>query len=219
MAGTATIYGTPYSTYVRTVRMALEEKGAPYELVDVSVLGGEQKQPAHLARNPFGTVPAFEHDGLKLYETSAVARYVDQVFPGPQLTPEDPAERACMNQIISVIDYHGYRSIILQVVAPRLFTPLLPAGADGEAIVEAGLPTAELCLREFERMMDATLMGADPFLAGGRLSLADLYLVPVVHYLTLTPDKHLLDRHAGLTRWWRAMGERPSVAGTVPRLG
>ena len=211
---TPIVYGTPYSTYVRTVRMALEEKGAPYELVDVSVLGGEQKQPAHLARNPFGTVPAFEHDGLKLYETSAVARYVDQVFPGPELTPESPVERAYMNQIISVIDYHGYKSIILQVVAPRLFTPLLPAGADGEAIVEAGLPTAELCLDEFERMM-----GGNPFLAGGRLSLADLYLVPVVHYLTLTPDKDLLDRHAGLTRWWRAMGERPSVAGTVPQLG
>ena len=214
MAGTATIYGTPYSTYVRTVRMALEEKGAPYELVDVSVLGGEQKQPAHLARNPFGTVPAFEHDGLKLHETSAVARYVDQAFPGPQLTPEDPAERACMNQIISVIDYHGYRSIVLQVVAPRLFTPLLPAGTDKEAIVEAGRPTAELCLDEFERMM-----GENPFLAGGRLSLADLYLVPVLHYLTLTPDEGLLDRRAGLARWWRAMNERPSVAGTVPQLG
>ncbi len=208
------VYGTPFSTYVRTVRMALEEKGAPYELVDVSVLGGEHKRPAHLARNPFGTVPAFEHDGLELHETSAIARYVDQVFPGPQLTPEDPADRARMNQVISVIDYHGYRSIILQVVAPRLFTPLLPAGADGAAIVEVGRPTAELCLGEFERMM-----GENPFLAGGRPSLADLYLVPVLHYLTLTPDKGLLDRHPGLTRWWRAMSERPSVAGTVPQLG
>ena len=112
------IYGTPFSTYVRTVRMALEEKHAAYELVDVSVLDGEQKQPAHLARNPFGTVPAFEHDGVTLYETSAIARYVDQAFEGAALTPEDPRQRAHMNQIISVIDYHGYRSIILQVVAP-----------------------------------------------------------------------------------------------------
>ena len=84
------IYGTPFSTYVRSVRMALQEKGVDYKHVDVSVLGGEQKQPAHLARNPFGTVPAFEHDGLMLYETNAVVRYVDQVFPDPSLTPDDP---------------------------------------------------------------------------------------------------------------------------------
>lgn len=211
---TPTIYGTPFSTYVRTVRMALEEKQAPYELVDVSVLDGEQKQPAHLARNPFGTVPAFEHDGLMLYETSAIARYVDQVLPGARLTPEDPRHRALMNQIISVVDYHGYKSIILQVVAPRLFTPLLSADADKEAIVAAGRPTAELCLSEFERMM-----GGARFLAGDALSLADLYLVPVIHYLMMTDDKALLDRFPGLTRWWRSMNERPSVTKTAPQLG
>ena len=208
------IYGTPFSTYVRTVRMALEEKQAPYELVDVSVLDGEQKQPAHLARNPFGTVPAFEHDGVTLYETSAIARYVDQVFAGPSFTPDDPRQRALMNQIISVIDYHGYKSIILQVVAPRLFTPLLPADADKEAIVASGRPTAELCLSEFERMM-----GGARFLAGDALSLADLYLVPVIHYLMMTDDKALLDRFPGLTRWWRSMNERPSVTKTAPQLG
>src|SRR5215831_382055 len=105
---TPIVYGTEFSTYVRTVRMAFEEKSAAYNLADVSVIKGEQKQPPHLARNPFGTVPAFEHDDLKLYETSAIVRYVDQVFPGPTLTPEDPRDRARMNQIISIIDYHGY---------------------------------------------------------------------------------------------------------------
>ena len=83
------IYGTDMSTYVRTARMSLEEKPAQYELVDVSVVKGEVKQPAHLARNPFGTIPAFEHDGMKIYETSAVIRYVDQVFSGAKLTPDD----------------------------------------------------------------------------------------------------------------------------------
>lgn len=208
------IYGTPFSTYVRSARMALREKGADYRHVDVSVLGGEHKQPEHLARNPFGTVPAFEHDGVKLYETSAIIRYVDQVFPGPSLTPDDPADRAHMNQAMSIIDYHGYRSIILQVVAPRLFEPLLPPGIDKEATVTAGRPLAELCLDELERMK-----GGSPFLAGDRLSLADLYVLPVVHYLTLTPDKPLLERRPGLWSWWEAMNERPSVRDTTPQLG
>jgi len=83
---TPILYGTEFSTYVRSVRMAFEEKGAEYKLHDVSVLKGEQKQAAHLSRNPFGTVPAFEHNGLEVYETSPILRYIDQVWPAPALT-------------------------------------------------------------------------------------------------------------------------------------
>ena len=67
---------------------------------------------------------------------------------------------------------------------------------------------------EFERMM-----GDSPYLAGGSLSLADLYLVPVVHYMMMTPDKALLHRFPGLTRWWHSMNGRPSVTKTAPQLG
>ena len=81
------IYGPAISTYVRTVRLVCEEKGAHYELVEVDIMQGGNKTPEHLARHPFGRVPAFEHDGFKLYETSAITRYLDAVLPGPSLTP------------------------------------------------------------------------------------------------------------------------------------
>src|SRR5689334_23094292 len=186
---TPIVYGTEFSTYVRSVRMAFEEKGAAYQLQDVSVLKGEQKQAAHLARNPFGTVPAFEHDGLQVYETSPILRYIDQVFPGTALTPEDPKARARMNQVISIVDYHGYASIIGQIVVQRLFVALLPNGTD-EAVVKAGIPKASLCLKELAR-----IKGSHTFLAGDQVSLADLYLVPIVFYLRLTPEKELLAPH------------------------
>jgi glutathione S-transferase len=206
------VYGTEFSTYVRTVRMAFEEKGAAYELRDVSVVRGEQKQAAHLARNPFGTVPAFEHDGLAVYETSPILRYVDQVCPGPALTPEDPKQRARMNQVISIIDYHGYASMIGQIVVQRLFTVLLPNGTD-EAVVKAGVSKAQLCLQELER-----IRGGHKFLAGNQVSLADLYVVPIIFYLKLTPEKELLAPLRGLDAWWNAMSERPSVQKTAPKL-
>lgn len=208
--GNPVVFGTPYSTYVRTVRMVLAEKGVPYELVDVSVMGGEQKQPEHLARNPFGTVPAFAHDGLGLYETGAIIRYLDQVFPDPALTPEGPADRARMNQVISIVDYHGYHSMILQIAIQRLFRRLAGGDAD-EAVIATGVQKAEICLSEFERMM-----GGNPFLAGDRLSLADLYVVPVLHYLAMTPERRLLERTPRLAAWWGRMGERASVRDTVP---
>ena len=52
-----TLYGFDGSTYVRTVRMLLAEKGAQYDQVPVHVLKGEPRQPEHLARHPFGKVP------------------------------------------------------------------------------------------------------------------------------------------------------------------
>ena len=81
------VFGTPLSTFVRTTRMVLMEKGVDCEHVDVGVLDGECQGPEHLARNPFGKVPVFEHDGLTLYETNAIVRYIDQVFEGGGLSP------------------------------------------------------------------------------------------------------------------------------------
>jgi glutathione S-transferase len=209
---TPIIYGTDMSTYVRTVRMTFEEKPAQYERVDVSVVRGENKEPAHLARNPFGTVPGFEHDGLKLYETSAIIRYIDQVSPGASLTPADPRDRARMNQIISLIDYHGYPSIISQIVLHRLL-PQLVGGSDPK-VIAAGTPKAQLVLKEIDRFK-----AGSKFLAGERVSLADLYVAPVLAYLALTPEASLIAAHKGLSEWWDMIQQRSSYKKTQPNLG
>jgi glutathione S-transferase len=208
----AIIYGTEMSTYVRTARMSFEEKPAPYELVDVSVVRGEVKSPEHLARNPFGTVPAFEHDGLKFYETSAIIRYIDQVWPGAKLTPDEPRDRARMNQIISIIDYHGYDSIIREIVLHRLL-PQLVGGTD-ERVIAEGTPKARLCLSEIER-----IKGGGKFLAGDQVSLADLYLAPLLFYLSLAPEASLIAERRSLAPWWEMMQQRSSYKNTQPQLG
>lgn len=205
---TPIIYGPEMSTYVRTVRLAFEEKPAQYQMVDVSLVKREHKQPAHLARQPFGKVPAFEHDGLALYETGAIIRYIDQVFPGAALTPGDARERARMNQVISIIDYYGYTAIIANCVLQRYF------GNPDEKVIAAAVPTIELCLKEFER-----IKGSDKFLAGAQLSLGDLYLVPLIFYLQLMPEKSLLEQRKGLASWFETMSQRSSVKKTQPNLG
>jgi glutathione S-transferase len=57
-----------------------------------------------MARHLFGKIPAFEHAGFRLYEAGAIIRYVDEVFHGPRLQPDDVRGRARMNQIISILD-------------------------------------------------------------------------------------------------------------------
>ena len=206
------VFGTPLSTFVRTTRMVLMEKGVDYEHVDVGVLDGECHSPEHLARNPFGKVPVFEHDGLTLYETNAIVRYIDQVFEGSGLSPSDAKARARMNQIMSIHDSFGYSSIVLDVVAYYFFADFV--GGQNEDRLVKGKQLASICLSEYER-----LMGESPYLAGYAVGLADFYIVPTYHYLSLTPAaEELLGPRELLAEWWGRMSERESVRATEPQF-
>src|SRR5258706_15063859 len=140
---TPIIHGPAYSTYTRTARLALEEKGVAYQPDEVDMLAGATQKPAPLARPPFGKVPAFPHDDLSLYETAAIARYADEAFPGPKLQPADVKRRARMMQIISIIDSYAYGSCIgkggwQRGVAPPLGgKPGDQGGGDAMPLVEA----------------------------------------------------------------------------------
>ncbi len=64
------VFGAPYSVYLRAVRLALEEKGVPYRLEEIDIFADGGPPKDYLARHPFGRIPAFEHDGFRLYETN-----------------------------------------------------------------------------------------------------------------------------------------------------
>ncbi|MBC7799621.1 MAG: glutathione S-transferase family protein [Gemmatimonadaceae bacterium] len=209
-----TVFGPTYSTYVRTTRLALAEKEVAYDLVDVAMLQGAHQQPAFLERNPFGKVPAFEHDGLGLYETGAITRYVDRAFPGPALQPTDPRHLARMDQIMGIVDSFAYGPIVGKLVWQRMVTPMM-GGKPDDGIVAEAIPHVARALAEV-----ATLMEGGPFFAGPSLSLADLYLMPVFAYFASTPEgPGLVGVHPPLVAWWSAASARPSMAATDPQFG
>ncbi|MFQ5774820.1 MAG: glutathione S-transferase family protein [Kiloniellaceae bacterium] len=200
------LYGPPYSTCVRSARLALEEKGVAYELVDVDIFAGANREPEHLSRHPFGKVPAFEHDGFALYETCAIMRYVDEAFDGPALQPARPRGRARMTQAIGIIDCYASPTLISRIVIPRL-TKQTPD--------EAVLPDARCALAALEDLIED-----GPYLAGDAVSLADLHLVPIYHYVRQTPEGEiLLADTPKLRHWWSATRGRATVERTTPSLG
>ncbi len=68
-------------------RALLEELGADYELHVLSLKAGEQRQPAYLAINPMGKVPAIHHNGALVTEQPAVFIYLADLYPGAKLAP------------------------------------------------------------------------------------------------------------------------------------
>lgn len=206
------LYGPGYSTYTRAARLALEEKGVSYQQVEVDIFNGMPEEQR--ARQPFGKVPAFEHDGFRLFETCAIERYVDEAFEGPALQPADPRQRARMTQIISILDSYTYAPTVGQLVIQRLVTPLL-GGTPDEAAIEAALPAIGNCMATLD-----DLLGDQAFLAGDALSLADLHLAPIFAYFAATPESvPILGDKPGLHRWWEGVKVRDSMARTEPDLG
>jgi glutathione S-transferase len=61
MSALVTVFGAGYSVYVRSVRLALAEKGIDYQLEEVDVFAPDGPPPAHLLRQPFARTPAFEY--------------------------------------------------------------------------------------------------------------------------------------------------------------
>src|SRR5712692_5253436 len=110
-----------------------------------------------------------------------------------------------MNQIIGIVDAYAWPSIAAGIVFNRIVAPRLGLPVD-EAAVAAALPRARLCLSEIAR-----LMGDQPYLAGERISLADLMVIPLLYYFGRLPEGEApLGEHPTLRSWMRRIEERQS---------
>jgi len=203
------LYGATYSVYTRIARLALEEKGVSYDLVEVDVFAPGGAPPDHLRRQAFGRIPAFEHDGFRLYETCAIAGYVDEAFPGPPLMPDEARERARVRQVVSILDSYAYRPLVWDVYVERVRAHTLCRVSD-EARIAAALDRAETCLRAL-----SALRADAEWLAGVQFTLADLHAAPMVALFCLAPEgAALLGRIPGWAAWWERIQARPSIATT-----
>ncbi|TIV64997.1 MAG: glutathione S-transferase family protein [Mesorhizobium sp.] len=197
------LYGADYSVYVRIARMTLAEKGIGYELVPLDIFAADGIPAWYLEHHPFGRIPAFEHDGFRLFETGAIARYVDEAFDGPALQPADPRLRARMNQIIGMLDAYGYRAIVWDVAVERL-----EKAPPDEALIAAGLRQAETVFKVL-----TSLKTKGPWLLGEQLTLADLHAAPIIAYfLKVEEGQKLFARFPDLNDWWDRIAKRASFS-------
>ncbi|MER9894017.1 glutathione S-transferase family protein [Mesorhizobium sp. M0119] len=203
--GKPVVYGADYSVYVRIVRLVLEEKGVGYELVPVDIFAADGIPGWYFEHQPFGRIPAFEHDGFRLYETGAIARYVDEAFDGPALQPVEARPRARMNQITGLLGAYAYRAMVWDVAVERLEkTP------PDEAVIANGLRQARTALQAL-----SSLKAEGPWLLGTHLTLADLHAAPIIGYFVkVSEGRKLLAEFADIRNWYARITQRASFAKT-----
>ncbi|MEO0407283.1 MAG: glutathione S-transferase family protein [Cyanobacteria bacterium P01_A01_bin.135] len=200
-----TLYGTPISTYVRTVRLLMAEAGMDHNVVDIGIFNGDNQTDAYLQKQPFGKIPVVEIDGTQIYETSAITRYLNGLA-GDKFTPSDLLAQARMQQIISIIDSYLYPPVVGTIVIQRLVVPQDGGTPDEQAIQQAIAPVKK-ALEAIE-----SLRIGNPFLLGQTISLADFHLVPIFVYLSNTKEFGAATAQTpNLCAWWEQIKNRESV--------
>jgi glutathione S-transferase len=184
------------------VQVVLEELGREYELVPVSLGAGEHKTPEHLARQPFGKVPALEDGDLTLFESRTICRYLAK---GTPLAGGEDAHKAALVDNWLEVEGHNYGPPVGAVVYEKVFRQMF-GGEPDESIIDKNLSQLERVLDVYEsRLRD------HKYLAGDELSIADLSHLPYTVYLiekggVVEP----FENRPNVWRWLTSLRELPS---------
>ncbi|MGH8724044.1 MAG: glutathione S-transferase family protein [Burkholderiales bacterium] len=193
--------GFHISNYHNKIRLALLEKGVPFE-EDASCTPSQKDE--FLARSPVGKVPFLEIDGgRRLAESEVIAEYLEDAYPQVPLLPQDPFERAKVRELVKFLELH------VELVARRLYGQVFwkrPVSDEVKAAAEKDLAKG---IRGFK-----ALAKFDPYIAGRDLTLADC--AAFVHLpLVSLASKHALGRDylddiPQLKGYLKMLGERPA---------
>jgi glutathione S-transferase len=200
------IIGHSRSTYVRVVRMAAHEKGVPYEHIQVPPHSPEAK-----AIHPAGKIPVMRHGDTTLFESRAIAHYIDEHFDGPPLTMRDKRGDAQIEQWISYVNTVTDPLLIRRY----LFAYVFPTTADKKpdrALIDAMVPEVA---REIE-VLDSAI-GRKGHLVGNRFTLADMNLMPILYYVRQMPEAgELIGKAKNLSAYYDRHAARESFKATEP---
>jgi glutathione S-transferase len=163
------LYNSDLSPFATRVRILAHAKNVKLEYLRPP--GGALKTPEYLAINPLGKVPCLVTDDATIPESEVICEFLEDTFPTPTLRPVDPEMRAKVRLLSRMADLY----IMPQL--NRLFPQLNPKTCD-TAAVEAAYDDLGKALGQIELFLE----GPD-YAAGGRLSLADCTLMPILFFI------------------------------------
>ncbi|MEO9600176.1 glutathione S-transferase family protein [Parasphingorhabdus sp.] len=205
MAEPVVLHSYRYSVYGRIAQMVLIEKDVAFSTVE-TVPFGDDLSPDYLSMNPFGRVPLLIHSDFQIYETAAIARYVDLAFPGQHLVPSAPKKASRVSQLVSIVDNYCYWPMVRQVCSHRVFRPFFDEPFSEDEI-SLGMRAAEKALNAIETIANEQLI-----LNGNEITLADCHLAPMVGYFVESPEgAEAITKHKALQKWWELVSKRPSA--------
>jgi glutathione S-transferase len=196
------LHGFAISNYYNKAKMALLEKGVPFEEVYAATGNSSDEM---LACSPLGKVPYITTERGALCESQAILEYLEALQPDPPLLPSDPWQAAKVRELCTFVDLH------LELVARELYTQAFFGGTVSEAQQARVRKLLTRNIAGFKRLARFA-----PYLAGERFTMADCsgYVsLPLVSMASKAIYGECLLAAAGID--WKPyvalVGQRPSA--------
>ena len=222
------------------VRLVLEEKGLEWDGRVLDLQKGDQHHPDYTALNPNAVVPTLVDGKDVIIESTVICEYLEDKFPSPPLTPQDPPLRARMREWTKHVDEKLHaatglltfatanRKVLLQKTPEDLAEhlnriPDLVYRERQRVAIEMGLDAPDVAVaattisNTWARMNSA--LGEARFLAGDRFSLADAALLPYINrFSVLGLEECWRERLPNLQGWWANAQRRPTFEPALKSL-
>ena len=225
------LYHHGSSVCAAKVRLVLAEKDVAWEGHYLDILAGEHHTPEYRKLNPKAVVPTLVHDGQVIRESSVICEYIDDVFPGLKLKPDDPLVSANMRLWTKLVDEEVHPSVRpVTYVATHRHTILKKSHEEVEEYIANdrdpvwrerkrgwiykgfNAPDVKVAIRFFDKLlgdMEAAL-AISKWLTGDEYTLADTALTPYLNRLEMLSLSKMWDERPNVTRWFEQAKSRPS---------
>jgi len=207
------LYDSAWAPSPRRVRIYLVEKNISVEYVSIDLRQNEQLDPAYLAINPRGVVPALVlDDGEVICESTAICRYFEALHPEPPLFGTDPLSIARIEAWTRQIESDGYAAAVyaFRNSKPQMEGRALPGKLPPTSIIPDLVERAAIMWRAFINALE-TRLGESSWIAGDAFSFADITALVTIDFAARS-GLTVSDGHRALKKWHETMSARPSAA-------
>lgn len=188
----------------RRTRIFLAEKGIEIPTVDLDIMTFECQTDEFTAKNPMQRIPVLEFDdGTCLAESIAICRYFEEIQPDPPLFGTDARDKA------EVEMWHRRMESEIFITISSVFRHTHPAMAELQVPQVADWAEANRAHLEERLTWLDTVLADRPFVAGERISMADITGVVAIDFMRVLKRK-LDDTTPNILRWHKEMAARPS---------
>jgi glutathione S-transferase len=199
------LYHDPRAPNPRRVRIFLAEKNVAYDTIEVLIADSAHQTAEFRRKNPISLLPVLEFpDGRILRESMAICRYLEELYPEPNLFGADAWERAQ----IEMWNRHAEFELLWPISQVFRNTHAFWVGRIKQA-PEFGEIMREQVAARFDWLEEE--LGRRPYMAGQRFTVADITALCAIDFGKVSNIRLRAETHPNLVAWHNRVSERPSV--------